>query len=70
MFKIISETHVVPKSLFIKNVKTLTHLGTIGAGDFGRVFRGEHEGQQVAVKVVDKGHKDVRALPTVFSQKC
>jgi serine/threonine protein kinase len=29
---------------------------------FGRVFRGEHAGQQVAVKVVDKSHNDVRAL--------
>ncbi len=69
MFEVISKTDVVPKSLFINDVTTFTHLGTIGVGGFGRVFRGEHAGQQVAVKVVDKSHDDVRALPIAFTQK-
>ena len=56
MFKLISIAHVIPKSLFIVDVKTEPNLCTIiSMGGFGRVFRGEHKGQQVALKVVDKG---------------
>lgn len=60
-------TSIVPRSLYITDVKVETRT-TIGTGGFGRVFRGEYEGQQVAVKVVDNGHNDVRALPIVLSQ--
>ena len=70
MFKLISIANVIPKSLFIVDVKTETNLETmISTGVFGRVFRGEYKGQRVAVKVVDKGHHDVSALSAFVSQK-
>jgi hypothetical protein len=64
MFKLISITNVIPKSLFIFGVKTETHLVAtmISMGGYGRVFRGELKGQQVALKVVDQGVHDVSAL--------
>ncbi len=64
MFKLISITNVIPKSLFIFGVKTETHLVAtmISMGGYGRVFRGEHKGQPVALKVVDQGVHDVSAL--------
>ncbi|KAF8696555.1 hypothetical protein AX14_001521 [Amanita brunnescens Koide BX004] len=49
MFKLISKTNVLPKSLFITDAKILE---TIGIGGFGRVLKGEHEGQEVAMKVL------------------
>ena len=67
MFCLISKSNVIPPSLFITDVTTETHLGSIGRGGFGRVFRGEYKGQQVGVKVVEKGHNDVRALQNLFS---
>ncbi len=68
MSKLISVTNLIPKSLFITDVKTDTHLGSIGRGGFGRVFGGKYKGQQVAVKVVDKGRNVVCALPIFFSR--
>ena len=63
MFMLISISTVIPKSLIILDIETETHLGAtmISMGGFGRVFRGEYKGQQVALKVVDKGHHDVSA---------
>ena len=69
MFKLISMTDVLPRSLFITDITT---LDVIGVGGFGRVFKGEwHEGQHVALKVVDKSHKSVctsafLSLNTIF----
>ncbi|KAF8351796.1 kinase-like domain-containing protein [Amanita rubescens] len=57
MFKLISVTNIVPRSLFITDVKIETHI-TIGMGSFGRVFRGEHDGKPVALKLVEKGRKE------------
>ena len=60
MFKLITETNVIPKSLFIKDVKIDTELGATNIGGIGRVFRGEHKGKFVALKLLDKGlNKDV-----------
>ena len=60
MFKLITETNVIPKSLFITDVKIDTELGATNIGGIGRVFRGEHKQQVVALKLLDKGHnKDV-----------
>ena len=67
MFHLISESNLIPQSLFITGVTIETHLGSIGRGGFGRVFRGKYKKQLVAVKVVEKGHNDVRALQNVFS---
>lgn len=69
MFKLITETNVIPKSLFISDVKIDTETGATNIGGIGRVFRGEHKGQVVALKLLDKGHdKDVCvSLPASFT---
>jgi hypothetical protein len=54
MFKLLSMTNVIPKSLFITQVKTETDLGAIALGGFGSVFKGEYQGQLVALKVLNK----------------
>ena len=67
MFRLISTVHVILKSLLITGVNTEIHLGLISIGGFGRVFKGEHEGQMVALKVVDRGRNDVCRLSFSFS---
>ena len=59
MFKLITETNVIPKSLFINDVKIDTEIGATNIGGNGRVFRGEHKGQVVALKFLDGHNKDV-----------
>ncbi len=54
MFKLWSMTDVIPKSLFITQVKTGTDLGAIALGGFGSVFKGEYQGRLVALKVLNK----------------
>ena len=49
----------IPKFLYITNIKTEAHLDMIGTGGFGRVYRARYQGQQVALKVVDKCRHDV-----------
>ena len=49
--------NTIPKSMFITDVNT--HLDPIAAGGFGRVFKGEYKGLQVALKVVDRGRYNV-----------
>ena len=55
--------NTIPKFLYITNIKTEAHLGTIGGGGFGHVFRGTYKKRQVALKVVDKSRHEVSALP-------
>ena len=71
MFKLISIANVIPKSLFIFDVKTDTHLVAtmISMGGYGRVFKGELKGKPVALKVVDKGQHDVSALSDFLSRQ-
>jgi hypothetical protein len=57
MLKLIS-TGVIPDSLFVTGIKIDPDL--VGIGAFGRVFRGEYNGQEVALKLVDKARKNVR----------
>ena len=65
MHRMIS-ANVMPKFLFINDVRTT--FDTIGMGGYGRVFRGKYKGQPVALKVVDKGRKEVSSLPLIFSR--
>lgn len=62
MFKLIAETDIVPKSLFITDVKIDTELSATDIEGVGCVFRGEHKRHQVALKLLDKGHKNVSVL--------
>ncbi|KAF8729825.1 hypothetical protein AX14_005990 [Amanita brunnescens Koide BX004] len=54
MFELVSKMNIIPKSLFITNVKTAKAM--IAVGGFGRVFQGVYKKFPVALKVVDKGH--------------
>lgn len=65
MFKLISVTKDVPKSLFVTSV---TNLEIRKAGGFGRVYRGLHEGKTVAVKELFKVCHDVCGFPSLSFQ--
>ncbi|KAF8338411.1 kinase-like domain-containing protein [Amanita rubescens] len=54
MFKLMSTTNVIPRSLFITNVTVRTDSYGIGMGGFGHVYKGEHGRKPVAVKVLYK----------------
>ncbi len=54
MFKLISTTNVIPRSLFITNVTVRTDSYGIGMGGFGQVYKGKHGGKPVAVKELYK----------------
>ncbi|KAF8690274.1 hypothetical protein AX14_003036 [Amanita brunnescens Koide BX004] len=56
MYDLISKRNVMPGSLFLTDVKANTDI--IAIGGFGRVFKGEHKGQPVALKVLTRGHKN------------
>lgn len=66
MFRLISITNVIPKSLFMTDIEAEPNLGLIGIGGFGHVFRGECKGQRVMLKMVEKGRNDVGVLPFYF----
>ncbi len=59
MFKLLKKANVIPKSLFITDVKIDMEQGTVNVGGFGRVFLGEYKGDLVALKLLGKGLKDV-----------
>ena len=59
--------NAIPKFLYITNVKTDIHGGTmIGIGGFGQVYSGEYKRKQVALKVVNRGHNDVSSSSILF----
>ena len=64
MLKLIS-ADAIPKSLFITDVKT--DFDPIAVGGFGRVFRGKYNGQKVALKLLDKGHRKKVGSSTFLS---
>ena len=60
MLKVVSETPVIPKSLFITGVTVNVDVSCIAAGGFGLVFKGELQGKLVALKILHKfSHKSV-----------
>lgn len=66
MFKLVSKTNVLPRSLFITDVKKDPQA--IAVGGFGSVFKGKHGGQLVALKMLYKSrHAQVRGFPSTTS---
>ncbi|KAF8351801.1 kinase-like domain-containing protein [Amanita rubescens] len=66
----LSEKDILPKSLFITDVKTDSTFRIIGMGGFGNVSTGSREGQHVALKVIYKtSHQEVSELLSVFCRE-
>ena len=64
MSKIISKSPVMPRSLFLTGLTMPSDRNLIGGGGFGLVFKGEHEGKALALKVLYKTRNNVvRHLP-------
>lgn len=59
MYYLISKKDVMPRSLFVTDVKSKVDVSGIAIGGFGCIFRGEHKGDLVALKVLRRGHKHV-----------
>ena len=53
----LSKKDVLPKTLFISDVKA-DPTSSIGHGGFGSVFKGEHDGRPVALKVLYKARNN------------
>ena len=66
MFKLVSEAEVIPRSLYITGVSM--GLDCIGSGGSARILGGKYQGNMVALKVIDRQHKDVSAPPFPFVQ--
>ena len=62
MDDLISKKSVMPGSLFITDVKTSADVSSVTLGGFGRVFKGEHKGQQVALKVLSRSQRNVSSF--------
>ena len=64
MSKIISKSPVIPRYLFLTGLKMPRNRNLIGLGGFGNIYKNEHEGKPVALKVLVKAHDNiVRHLP-------
>jgi hypothetical protein len=59
MFKIISNMPVVPPSLMVTQVRMPAERDYIGSGGFGRIFKGELQGNTVALKVLYRSGNNV-----------
>ncbi|KAF8689674.1 hypothetical protein AX14_003217 [Amanita brunnescens Koide BX004] len=57
LFKVITMTKVIPRSLFITDVRIISWY-PMPMGGLGSVFKGEYEGQVVAIKVLDRPHQE------------
>ena len=54
----------MPRSLFLTGITMPSDRNLIGDGGFGLVFKGEHEGKALALKVLHKTRNNfVRHLP-------
>ena len=71
MFKLVSKTAVMPRSLSITDVEKDPQA--IAVGGFGKVFKGKCGGQLVALKMLYHGHHHdpgVREVPLVCPTQC
>ena len=59
MFKLIDRKLIMPKSLFITDITFKSHLDPVVVAPIGSVFKGDHKGKHIVLKLVYKGHKDV-----------
>jgi hypothetical protein len=50
MFKLVSKTNILPRALFITDIKKDPQA--IAIGGFGRVFKGTYRGQVVGLKML------------------
>lgn len=68
MFRLISETNVIPRSLYITDVKIKTDFGAIGVGGYGSgLFKGKHNGQPVTLILLGNSHTNIRmSSPSPF----
>ncbi len=68
MFKLITMSNIIPRSLFITQVRTEVHLGpAIAVGGFGSVFKGEYARQPVALKVLTTVRQTAEVSRTLVS---
>ena len=65
MSKIISRSPALPRSLFLTGLAMPGDRDLIGGGGFGLVFKGEHEGKAVALKVLYKTRKNAVRCPSI-----
>ena len=68
MFKLITMTNVIPRSLYIAEVKADIDQRALAIGGFGSVFKGEFAGRLVALKVLNTvRHQEVsQTLSSTF----
>jgi hypothetical protein len=59
MFKVMTKTPVMPRSLFVTGVKVKVDRDYIDGGGFGLVFKGELLGKFVALKVLRKADNNI-----------
>ncbi|KAF8671193.1 hypothetical protein AX14_005756, partial [Amanita brunnescens Koide BX004] len=59
MFKLISKTKAIPRTLYVTDISTNTDLGAIGVRGYAHAFNGKSRGQDVELKMLYKGHKDL-----------
>ena len=61
-------TDVMPESLFITGIET--DFKPFAVGGYARISRGDYKGMQVALKMVEKGRKDVTSFSFSIWSKC
>ena len=62
MLKIISKMPIIPPSLIVTGVSIPVDRDYIGCGGFGRIFKGDLQGEVVALKVLFKSDNQVVCL--------
>ena len=66
MSKLISEANVIPQSLYLTNVSFDADPSPIGIGGYGRVLKGTHKGEAVALKMLDNFKKGQNKVSSFF----